>query len=105
MTTKAELFVIRYGINQAICLSNISQIIVISGSIHVTKRIFDSLLHSYQVYISSISSKLREFFIRNHNDSIEFWDCPSHCKWPLHNIVNKETKKFNLTSIFLYRSL
>jgi len=47
MTTKAKLFTIRCGINQAICFSNISQIIVISNSIYAARRIFDSLLHSY----------------------------------------------------------
>ena len=38
---EAELFAIRCGINQATNLSDISKIIVVTGSIHVAKRIFD----------------------------------------------------------------
>ena len=103
-TTEAELFTIRCGINQATCLPNISQIIVISDSIYTAKRIFDSLSHPYQLHTSTISSELREFFIRNHNNSIKFWNCSSHCKWALYNIVDKETKMFTLISISSCRS-
>jgi len=41
ISTKAELFAIRCGLNQAICLLNIKQIIVITNFIHVTIRIFN----------------------------------------------------------------
>jgi len=54
--------------------------------------------------VSIISSELREFFKRNHRNSIEFWDCPSCNKWTLHNIVNKKTKKYDLVLIFPYKS-
>ena len=47
MSTEAELFVIRYGINQATYLSNVNQIIVITDFIHVAKRIFNSSSHLY----------------------------------------------------------
>ena len=46
-TTEAELFAIRYGINQAIQVPNISYIIVIMDSIYVAEKIFDSLTHLY----------------------------------------------------------
>ena len=71
-TTEAKLFIIICDINWAIHLSNISWIIVINDSIYTTKRIFDFLLHSYQVHTSVISSKLRKFFVRNCNNSIKF---------------------------------
>ena len=45
--TKAKLFVIRCGINQASYLPNIKKIVIISDSIHVAKRIFNSLVHPY----------------------------------------------------------
>jgi len=79
ISTKARLFTIRCGINQATHLSNIKRIVVISDSIHMAKRIFDSSVHPYQIHSTAISCKLREFFIRSNNNSIEFWDCPSHC--------------------------
>jgi len=47
MTTKAELFVIRYRINQAIYLPNVSKIFIIIDSIHMARRIFDSISHLY----------------------------------------------------------
>ena len=72
--------------------------------IHTIKRIFDSSLHPYQLHLSAISCQLREFFKKDNNNSIEFWNCPSHCKWSLHNIIDKETKKFDLTPIFPCKS-
>ena len=60
---------VTYSINQAIYLPNISQIIVISDSIHAAKRIFNFSLHSYQLYTSAISSELRNIFVRNCNMS------------------------------------
>jgi len=105
MSTKAELFVIRYSINQAICFLNINCIFVITDFIHAAKRIFDSSSHPYQIHLVAISGKLREFFHKNDNNSIELWDCPSNHIWSLHDIVDKETKKFGLISFFPCKSL
>ena len=104
-STEAELFVIRHGINQATHLSNINYIFIITDFIHATDRIFDFSLHLYQIYSVAISCKLREFFQKNNNNFIKFWDCPSKYKWFLHDTVDKETKKFDLTPILLCRSL
>ena len=71
-STKAELFAIRCGLNQAIQLSNIECIVVITYSIHVAKKIFDSLIHPYQVQTLVISKEIREFFKRSHYNSIDF---------------------------------
>jgi len=46
-STEAKLFTIRYGINQAMCIDNISKIIVVMDSIHVVKRIFDPSVHPF----------------------------------------------------------
>ena len=43
-STKAELFAIRCSINQAVNIQEISKIIVVTDSIHITKRIFNSSL-------------------------------------------------------------
>jgi len=48
MTTKAELFAIRCGLNQAIHLSNVKKIFIVIDSIHIARRIFDVLSHPYQ---------------------------------------------------------
>jgi len=64
ITTKAKLFMIRCKINQAIHLPNVSKILVITGSIHMARRIFDLTSHLYQAQSAAISGELREFFKR-----------------------------------------
>ena len=80
MTTEVELFTIRYSINQVTYISNIKRIIVITDFIHAAKRIFNSSVYPYQIYLAAISYKLRDFFEQSSNNTIEFWDCPSYCK-------------------------
>ena len=57
-STKAELFAIRCGINQACGKNNISKIIVVTDSIHAAKKIFESGSHPYQLYMTSILQEL-----------------------------------------------
>ena len=91
---EAELFAIRYGINQATNLTGINKIIVITDSIHVAKKIFNYSLHSFQKHIAFISHELRNFFSNNCDNVIEFWECSSHCEWSLHRVIDRETKIF-----------
>ena len=79
-SNEVELFTIRCGINQATQLVNINCIIVIMDSIYVVKRIFNSLVHLYQVQLLLISKELRKFFNRDQHNFIKFWDCPSRKK-------------------------
>ena len=65
-------------------------------SIHAVKCIFNLLVHPY--------FKFSCLFKRDQSNSTEFWDCPSHNKWTLHDIVNKEMKKFNLVPTFSCKS-
>jgi len=99
-STKAELFAIRCGINQALNLDNMSKVIVITDSIHMARKIFEPSIHPYQVQSAAILSDLHKFFMCHENNSIEFWECPSCLKWHLHNEVNKETKTFNPIPLF-----
>ena len=71
-STKAELFAIRCGINQVTQLVNINCIIIITDLIHAVKQIFDLLVQLYQIQLSTISGKLREFFKRDQHNSISF---------------------------------
>ena len=100
MSTEAELFTIRCSINQAINFTGISKIIVITNSIHTARKIFDTLLHPFQIHIAIILKELCLFFSYNQENSIEFWECLSRCNWSLHKVVDKETKSFN--PIFLF---
>ena len=72
MSTEAKLFAIRCGINKATSISNINQIIIITDLLHTAKRIFNSSIHPYQSQSFLILRELREFLIKDQNNSIEF---------------------------------
>jgi len=74
---KAKLFAICYSIKQAVANHNTKHIIVITNSLHITRRIFNSSTHLYQIHSIAISSELREFFFKDSQNHIEFWNCPS----------------------------
>ena len=103
-STEAELFAIRYGINQAVSLPEISKIIVVTDSIHIARMIFNLPIHLFQVHSAAISKELRKFFIANNNNSIEFWKCPSYCGWPLFKSVDRDTKCFHQALLFPCKS-
>ena len=104
-SSEAKLFAIRYRINQATNLSDISKIIVITDSIHVAKRIFDPSIHPFQVHTATILKELQFFFSCHQDNSIEFQEYPSQSNWILYRAVNKETKSFNSILLFPYKML
>jgi len=93
-STEAELFAIRCSINQACSKDNVLKIIIVTDSIHATKKIFDSNSHPFQLHSIAILRKLQEFFSSNPDNTIEFWECPSRLKWRFHCDVNKDSKSF-----------
>ena len=99
-TTEAGLFAICCGINQAVSISNVKHIIVITDFIHTAKSIFNSSIHPYQIHSAAISQELREFFMEDNNNYIEFWDCSSKLNWPLHSLVDKDTRSFDSSPNF-----
>ena len=101
--TKAELFAIQCSINQAVTNFNTNHIVVITNSLHATRRIFNSLVHPYQIHSATISQKLREFFSKDTRNYIEFWNCFSKKQWPLYYTMDKETKNMVFILLFLYK--
>ena len=93
-STEVELFAIRCGINQAYSYNFVSKIIVITNSIHAVRKIFDSSSHPFQLHSVAILCELQRFFNSNHNNSIEFWECPSRLKWKFHHDTDKDSKSF-----------
>jgi len=79
-STEAELFAIRCSINQAYSKENVSKIIVVTDSIHVAKKIFNDKSHLYQIHTTAILCELWQFFTISQENSIKFWECPSHLK-------------------------
>jgi len=71
-SSEAELFAIRCGINQACLLNNVSKIVVVMDSIHVAKKIFNTGSHPFQIHSAAILNNLRNLFIANESNSIEF---------------------------------
>ena len=102
-TTEAKLFTIWYSINQVVGISNIKHIIVIIDSLYTAKRIFDSSSHQYQIHSAVITCKLREFFLKDSNNHIEFWNYSSKQNWLLHSLVDKDSKSFDSMPIFPYK--
>jgi len=78
MTIEAELFAIRCRINQAIQISGVSHIIIITDVLYVTKKIFDPTIYPYQIQSIVISEDLQNFFRENFsekmNNSVKFWN-------------------------------
>ena len=100
MSTEAELFTIRYNINQASSIDNISKIIVTTDSIHAARKIFNISPHPYQIHTTAILEDLCTFFSKNSINSIEFWKSPSCLNWHLYKTVDHESKLSNHTPIF-----
>ena len=71
-SSETELFIIKCSINQACSLNNVSKIIVVTDSIHVAKKIFNPGSHPFQIHSAAILNNLRNFFIANDSNSIEF---------------------------------
>jgi len=92
----------RCEINQAVQILKVSHIIVITNAIHFVEKNFDSKIHPYQLQSIAIAQDLRAFLNKHPQN---FWNCPSNAEWSHHVLVDKETKKFNLTSILLYKAL
>jgi len=104
ISMEAELFAIRYGINQATSIQGVLKIVIIMDLIHAAKKIFNTSVHIFQIHFASILKELRNFFSQNQVNSIEFWKCPSQCNWLLYKAVDKETKLFNPIPLFLCKS-
>ena len=103
-TAEAKPFTIQYGINQAVTISNTNHIIIITDSLHIARKIFDSSAHPYQIHLATIFQELREFFFKDICNCIEFWDYSSKQQWPLHHTVDKETKNMVSIPSFSYKS-
>ena len=63
MSSEAELFAIRCGINQDTNSTSISKIIVITDSIYATRMIFDPSSHPLQGHTAIILKELCTFFL------------------------------------------
>lgn len=103
-TTEAELFAIRSTINQSCQVTNANKIIIITDAIYAAKKIFDSLAHPYQLQAIKAAQCLRNFFNKDPNNMVEFWECPRKLAWPPHVEVDKETRQHLFIPQFPYKN-
>jgi len=68
------------------------------------KWIFDTSVYLYQLHSIIISKNLREFFNKNPNNSISFWNFPDSIKWSPHVMVSNESKHIKIDPILLSRT-
>ena len=59
ISTEAELFAIKYGINQVTQIFGTSCIIIVTNTLYAGQRIFNSTIHSYQIQMIAISKDLQ----------------------------------------------
>jgi len=80
----------------AICLGlipameeeNVHNIIVITNSIVIAKKIFESKTDPLQNMFILVTSAINSFFRKDSRNKIQFWFCPSKAKWPKHKLVD-----------------
>ena len=56
--TEAELFAIRCGVNQVTQIPGTSCIIIVTNTLYAVQRIFNSIIHPYQIQVIAISKDL-----------------------------------------------
>ena len=52
----------------------------------------------------AILNELQNFFIKDRENSIEFWECSSCLKWRFHKDIDKDSKSFNPTPSYLSKT-
>ena len=57
-----------------------SQKLLLLQTLYMLLKIFDLSLHSFQIYAALILDELRKFFVKDLDNYIKFWECPSQCK-------------------------
>jgi len=90
--TEAKLFAIKCVINQSCYITNVYKIIIITDTIHVTKKIFDSSIYPYELQAVKVAQCLRVFFNRDPSNVVKLWKCPNKLSWLSHVKVDKEIR-------------
>jgi len=92
----------------AICLGliptmekdNVHNITVITDSIVVAKKIFESKIDPLQNMFIPVTSAVNSFFRKDGRNKIWFWFCSSKAKWPKHQLIDNQVKVNNCILIF-----
>jgi len=98
-STKTEIMSICIGLEQALESKSSNHITVITDSIQVAKRFFDTSAHSYQLLVLPLAERIHSFFSRSPDNRIEIWHCPNSLKWKPYLIVNENIKSSRIPSV------
>ena len=101
---EAKLIAICIGLMLALENSNTHQIIVITDTFEVGKKIISLGDQYLQKSIIPIVEKIQTFLKKNGQNSIHFWYYPSKLKWPKHILVDEETKSSHNSPILLEKN-
>ena len=92
MSMEAELMAIHIGLIPAIERDNIHNIIVITDSIAVARKILESKVDPLQNIFIPIISAVDTFLRKDGRNKIYFWYYLSKAKWPRHQLVDDQIK-------------
>ena len=96
---------IQTGLISAIKRNNIHDIIVITDSISIAKKILKSKVNPLQNIFISIASAIEVYLKKNSRKKIHFWYCSSKAKWPRHQLVNDQVKASECPPVFSSKDL
>ena len=97
---EAELMAIRTGLISAMEKDNIHDIIVITDSITMAKKILESRVDPLQNIVIPIASAIKTYLKKDGRNKIHFWYYPSRAKWPRHQLVNDQVKASECVPVF-----
>jgi len=87
---EAELMAIYTGLIPTMKMDDTHDIIIITDSIMVERKILESKVDPFQNMV--IPSTIKSFFSKDGRNKIHFWYCPSKAKWPRHKLVDEQVK-------------
>jgi len=102
---EAKLMAIHLGLIPAMEKENIHNIIVITDSIVIAKKIFESKTDPLQNIFILVTLAINSFFRKDSRNKIQFWFCPSKAKWPKHKLIDDQVKADNCAPIFPSKEL
>jgi len=97
---EAKLMAIYLGLIPAMEEENVHNIIVITDSIAVAKKFFESKTDPLQNMFIPVTSAIDSFFRKDGRNKIQFWFCFSKTKWPKHKLVDDQVKADKCAPIF-----
>ena len=105
MSMEAELMAIHTGLIPAMERDNIHNIIVITDSIAIARKILKSKVDLLQNIFIPIISAVNAFLRKDSRNKIHFWYCLSKAKWPRHQLVDDQVKVGKCISTFPSKEL